>query len=317
MLTDQTEKFIIRDGDILTHSDQVVMKASPTVIEKSLDELSEDDQSLYTVAYEVFLIRVYHYDGEWHISTNRRLDAFESHWATGLSFGQYFSLLISRASKGTLTTEEFLCTLDPTVQYYFLVPTEGDNRIGAISTKEPDQFWLAETVNADMNTLPRNIWSFLPTTTHTRLRDFPNAIGVTRLNDDGAIVKYLYKDYLYRKELRNNEPDVYVRYIQLMKAGDLSGQQTFNRQHMYIKEFVAEFNKMIREIHRMYCQRYLRKEYVQLPLKIHQVLKRCLQDYKTHRGKTTPETIRNIVLYNDPKFIMDLLITFTQELMNE
>ncbi|NDG32425.1 hypothetical protein EB118_20415, partial [bacterium] len=48
------------------------------------------DKCSFYDSYEGALIRMFYYKNKWYLSTNRKLDAYRSKWASKESFGSYF-----------------------------------------------------------------------------------------------------------------------------------------------------------------------------------------------------------------------------------
>ena len=108
IITDKNNKKLV--GNFTVPLEYVLPKQS----EKFLAE--EKIPSIVFSAVEGTLIRVYHLDNKWFISTNSRLDAEISFWSGKLSFGKQFEDYI--VSIFGRSFEEFLNSLNISKKYF-------------------------------------------------------------------------------------------------------------------------------------------------------------------------------------------------------
>ena len=93
-------------------------------------------------SYEGSLIRMFHHRDKWYTSTNRKLDAFNSKWASKESFGAFFQKALENEYKDNeelrniipLSNSENIITnfekiLNKKKQYMFLLLHDDENRI--------------------------------------------------------------------------------------------------------------------------------------------------------------------------------------------
>ena len=91
---------------VVFNKDKIVLKAYPyhkEINQSDFSELEKDmegenfEKCTFYDALEGALIRMYYFNDKWYVSTNKKLDAFKSKWASTESFGASF--------KGALESE--------------------------------------------------------------------------------------------------------------------------------------------------------------------------------------------------------------------
>jgi hypothetical protein len=133
------------------------------------------------------ILRVYYSKDEWHISTNGRLDAFTSFWANPESFGKQFENLIFTLTREQLDFDEFCCGLDQEYNYFFLLPTFENNRLGAL--EDIMKFYLVGLEHTKDHTLlsGSSLPSYTRGFTNHQLWSYPSRITKEQAFREGAI----------------------------------------------------------------------------------------------------------------------------------
>lgn len=328
--TDQSSKLRIVRGVIETHDGKKIVGTFPDSIEK----VPINEQSLSSIkfpltafhSYEVAMIRVYFFNDEWHLSTSRKLDAFDSYWASSVSFGRQFELLIERISGiSELGLDTFLHSLDKNKKYIFLSPLQYDQRCGTTQPAPKDIFWLAgvQTGDGDIVIEPtedKNLWSILPKTvfeTSSELLDYFNNQPASNIELTGFMVcakdkfvRLVGEDYLYRFNLRNNEPDVRKRYLEIIASNNQPDNDIFYDQHKdTLQPFCKDLDALVVYAHSKYIERFIHKKYHILPKRIHVLLKACHGEYiKDRTTRITVDRIEAILIATfPPRFILNIL----------
>lgn len=317
-------------GLIFNHDEKKVVGNFPTPTELSLpsqvEEFNQTKLQYPIIAYgsiESTLIRVYHFDDEWHLSTSSKIDAYQSSWAEKDSFGIQFEQIVENIS-GT-PFDVFLNSLDPSIKYFFLLPTRGLNRLGKRPEEETNEIYLVGIELEDGTIkhgnkfdLERNLWSFLDEYTITSYEELLDLVCKQQKNiiiyDSDRLIKCISDEYKQRCELRNNEVDVQIRYIQLLQT-DPEKCKAFVK--LYPKEnFFSEIdhylNLIVVFIHKSYMKRYVKKEYVKIPKHYYQIMKTCHQQYLSSFEKTTFPKVWKIIMDQEPKNILSLIRNFPQ-----
>lgn len=348
-MTDRLKIMFSKDGTkkglICSHDDTLLVDTFPIPMEYALPSESESFQAtetIPTVVYEAIegtLIRVYQFEDQWHLSTSSRLDAYACSWSAPMTFGDQFEEYVSIISGVPL--DVFLCSLDPQLKYFFILPTEDTNRIG----KYPDPsevekiylvglqdqtnrlFW-GESLQA--LELDKNIWTFpdrvqidgsferllhLMQTSEKNYIFYESSEGIEGVEEILKIVKCCTDEYASRVHIRNNEADIILRYLQLQVGKDVDANLIHYFQCMYpeypfeqiIEEGIA---KATRHIHKKYISRFIRKEYVNVQKNYFEIMQLCHENFKRSKIKITASSVKEIILKQEPSKIISLIRNF-------
>lgn len=323
-------------GIILNHKEEHVMGAFPHprdyIFPMDMQKFSEDvainNDEVYPLkvfaAVEGTLIRVYYYDEQWNISTSSRIDAYTSFWSTRQSFGAQFEEFVCSIT-GT-PFEVFLCSLEKNKKYFFLLPTVGTNRLGKLFVEnEPKCIYLVGVEDEqqkliygeELDKSEHNLWMYLDEYNVESLEELQEIV----LNQDQNVIVYqrdkvfkcVSNAYKSRCDLRNNEPNIIYRYIELLKA---QSERLDEFKDMYPEvNFVGYVDKrlflMSKYIHSSYIARYIKKEYVLLPKIYFHIMKKCHQNFLENRERTTIERVQEMIMNQEPKVILSLIRNFS------
>lgn len=324
--TDGTVKGLIFD-----HNEHKVISNFPTPTEINLiAQLSELSEELKDVEYPITgysseegtLIRVYHFNDEWCISTSSKIDAYQSSWAEKDSFGLQFQKLIETVTGTPL--EVFLYSLDTSLKYFFILPTRGLNRLGRLPEEETNSLFLVgiETPDGVLKhgnefNLDKNLWSYLEEYTFDNISQIIDTVHNKQKNviiyKQDKLLKCVSDGYKRRCDLRNNEMNIYIRYLQLIKTDQQSCKE-FARMYPEVNFFTEveqRLNLIVKYIHESYMKRYIKREYVRVPKMYYQIMKTCHQEYMSSFEKTTLLKVWNVILSQEPKIILSLIRNFS------
>jgi hypothetical protein len=317
-LKDDTVKGIITD-----HNENKIIGNFSIPLEYVI---SKDTTETLNFPLEVFeaiegtLIRVFYYKENWNISTNSRIDAYVSYWSGRSSFGNQFEDYVVSITGTPL--DVFLMSLDTNKKYFFILPTTGINRIGKKFVQdEPKLIYLVgvEDENGNLqcgsslSTEEKNAWLYLNKYTLNNVSELVNLVENQKINviryENDKLYKYVSTEYDEYCKLRNNEPNIVYRYIELLKTDQENAKK--------LREFYPEFkfdmaiDKRIaiitNYIHSNYISRYVKKEYVLLPKIFFSVMKKCHQHYLDTRERITLEKVKKIIFEQDTKLIVTLI----------
>lgn len=335
-MTEQLKLYHAKDdtfkGIILNHKDEHVMKnfpipqdyIFPADIEQFVSNVGSDIYPLQVfAAVEGTLIRVYFYNNHWHISTSSRIDAYTSFWSIRQSFGSQFEEYVTEISGTPL--EVFLCSLDKDKKYFFLLPTTGTNRLGKLFVEdEVKKIYLVGYEDQNQNIIcgskldyEHNVWSYLDQYSVESLEQLQHVVHEQQQNVimyiKDKVVKCVSEEYKKRCDLRNNEPNIIYRYIELLKE-----------QSEYLEDFKQMYPEvnfsgyverrlflMSKYIHSNYIARYIKKEYVLLPKIYFHIMKKCHQFFLDTHEKTTLEKVQDMIMSQEPKIILSLIRNFS------
>ena len=274
-------------------------------IEKPISDLATfaaNHHGPFFVSYEVFAIKVsLNKNGSLSYSTKGKENAFESFWSEHRSFGNLFLDEWRAIGKH----EEFFAAIKPGLDYYFLVPLRKTNRVLLTPAEEekmaPVVFLSsvyehggeATLLTKEFHEKFQGPWSFLPEIDPSEYSaaKFPGSVGVSFMKLNGScpefpreggsprLIRFIQKVYLDYKALRDNAPDIYVRYGQLWKEHS-PGIEYFRAHY---REQLEKFDRSVNEIFEEYQTRYIAKEFrVVSPLR-HAVLKKIREIHLRNR----------------------------------
>lgn len=232
-------------------------------------------------SFEGTFIKVFYAKEKWYISTHRKLDAYKSKWGSSTSFGEQFE-------KGLpLPLSDFLSTLNTTYQYLFVVRSTRANRIVCKPPASSSSLIVhvgtfvdgCFKVDIDIG-IPRSTSlsfdTFEEVFKHIEHIDHMRVQGLIMYTGDQQ-VKLINTQYKKLSQLRNNEANMSMRYIQI--RNDVDTKQQFLK---LFPEFNAEANQIESIIHqlavtvyKMYVRRYIYKEFLPTTPTKHYLLKQC------------------------------------------
>ena len=294
---------------VVFKGDDLVMKGFPYTIEYTENENQTDinenivsvfDQCSFYEAYEGSLIRMFHYSDKWFLTTNRKLDAFRSKWASKESFGSFFkqaletefetnerlksAVSVDRENDDVI--ERFQSILDKSKQYMFLLLNNNDNRIVCSSPVRPTVFHVGTFINFELNT-EDDIYLNYPKKLefkninelykYTDTIDYRHLQGVIVFAPNNLQYKILNEEYYELYKIRGNEPSIKFRYLQVRM------NKKYNEGLKYLypeyKDAFAEYENYIYDIANSiigsYIDRFIKKNYVTVPLEEFQVVREC------------------------------------------
>ena len=322
-------------GIILDHQEKKIIGNFPIPNEyllpsqqNELTQTIEFPLTAYT-SIEGTLIRVFYFQDEWRLSTSSKLNAFDSTWASPVSFGEQFGSYVNRISGVPL--EVFLHSLDKSIKYFFILPTVGINRLGTLPNSDlsdSPRIYLVgvETLDGSLKygeainsaLVEHNLWSYLEQNTFTSMSELLHFVVDQNTNiiiykNDNSLTKIVSDYYKYRCDLRNNEIDLFLRYIQLLKdepkkCDELVDMYPEIDLHEEVDLILID---IVRYIHNAYIKRYIQREYVVIPKPYYEIMKQCHADYRTTFRKTTPNKIFDIILSQDATIILSLIRNFS------
>lgn len=278
-------------------------------------------------SYEVALLRVFFYADEWHISTSRKIDAFSSYWGSDKSFGRLFEEEVEMASDiREIGLDLFLQSLDKEIRYFFLLPLRGGQRCGAMRDAPQGTFWLAGIQQADSQNInlhpeiKENLWKTLPKVSVNSAAEFVKYISSNQNRDieltglmvcqEDKFTRFVTSDYYRRYTLRNNDSNVYKRWLEILKSEVEEDIVSFYNQHKTIlKPFLVKIDDLVSYLHSKYIERYVKKEYQIISKRFHVLIKTFHEEYiKSNFSRITQDRVRDILIYKFPaRFILNTL----------
>lgn len=308
------------------HQDNIVAMSLPYTDEYVLKEGVEIpalDIENYTVypSVEGTLMRVFHDHGKWYISTNRKLDAFKSYWSSHFSFGQLFvNNVLHLCKDGKIET--FFERLETSNVYFFLLKPTVESRIVChIDTNRPSLYYLGSlemskqaegcALAMDGNTIPEvnrmtplelsNVDDVLEFVRNVNVWEYQGVILFHRTKN--IQVKILNDYYKYLWSIRNNNPNLFLRYFEIRTNPKLL-EDFFKLYPKFVTvadRFEYQIFEVSKHLHQAYVDRYIRKQYVSLPKQEYVILKKAHDWHNVDRNYNRIYRTKMLQLLNDEK----------------
>ena len=296
---------------VVFKGDQVVMKGFPYTYElneeDNVPEIREkidmENCSFYD-SHEGSVIRMFYFNGKWYLSTNRKLDAFRSKWASKDSFGSFFKKalqyefennekLIEKIGEYNKETDiENVINifadkcLDQNKQYMFLLLNNKENRIVCNQSETPTIFHVGTFIDGNLS-MDENVGIQYPQRHYFKTIedllhyvynvDYKKLQGVIVFAPNNLQIKVFNKDYHYLYNVRGNEPSIKFRYLQVRTNIDFKESMYF----LY-PEYSGNFDKyenyifdIAGDITNSYIDRFIKKNYVTVPVEEFNVIRKC------------------------------------------
>lgn len=328
---------------ILDNTDTVICKSLPytTEIENLDDEqfnnLNLDDYDICP-SIEGSLIRLFYFNNQWIISTNRKIDAFSSYWSSRFSFGQLFMnhLLNIYPNQMNHVLEYFYSKLNTTDTYFFLIQSNYENRV-VCNVPEPKMYYVGKYVNNDYSVLNREPFDSegsIPqiqkiTTEIKSVQDLKDYImghvlpfdtqGLLLFNNStNEQIKIYHPEYRRYWRIRNNVPNLQLRYLQLRLAPETELSQFFTlypRFRPVADRIENDILEIARLIYHAYVNRFIRKQYVSIPREMYHILKMAHEWHISDRtnNKIYFHKIMTFVNEQEPGLLLGIIRKFLRQ----
>ena len=295
---------------VVFKGDELILKGFPYTYEYSehenleeIDEIVNFDNCSFYDSHEGAVIRLFNYGDKWFLSTNRKLDAFRSKWASKDSFGSFFkkalqrefrenNQLIEKVGKISEEDEENVIdiftekVLDKNKQYMFLLLNNNENRIVCDPPEIPTIFHVGTFIdgNLSMNEdvyipypVKHDFTSLEQLFTYVREIEYKKLQGIIVFAPNNLQFKIFNRDYQYLYNARGNEPSIKFRYLQVRMDKDLNEALRF----LY-PDFISNFEQyenhiydIADSINKAYIDRFIKKNYVTVPVEEFNVIRQC------------------------------------------
>jgi hypothetical protein len=195
-------------------------------------EFLENPNTVVFKSFESSLLRIW-YDSvseRWYMSTNRKIDAFNSKWAKPESYGQIFTKLLQEHNP-ELTLEQYYSGLNKNLVYLFAVLSTQENRIITTKANDECQFIGAFDVTNNFtfsfehpNVVFKNPDTVKGIDTIEKLSTRVNALDPSKQQglmliipgENVQCIKIVHPSYYRAFKIRNNTLSPLNRFIQLM-----------------------------------------------------------------------------------------------------
>lgn len=266
--------------------------------------LREEGLEEWDVYYsmEGCLLRIFWHKDRWFITTNKKLNAFKSRWASRKSFGDMFRDGLVHMNGNENVLETLLDQMDKSLVHLFLVRYNHENRVVCMAPRDMDgSVYFIGSWNNETKTLDRE-WRY-PIKVHqptlirevsTTLEDLVDQVNIQEYQ--GVILFHKKKNLqlkVYSREydklfrLRGNNPNIRFRYLEVRKDHDR--KQEFIRLYPLYEDLFLEYEHILYQLAKLiryyYIQRYIRNKYVTLPKEEYILMKKCHDWYLVNRAE--------------------------------
>jgi hypothetical protein len=306
--TNSSPKEIKEYRGIIKSGNKTVCKSFGFVEEYTNSELEKNgelktklDQILPSsncfLSEEGTLLRCYFHNNQWFLSTHKKIDAFNSMWGNcKKSFGELFIDALDCLDLQVEVNDEkfdvFCSMLDRSFVYTFLLGSTEENRIVCDGFNSPTIFFTGkfDTKNnfslSFINDTPFNSPEKLSFQNSKELLEYPVNFtknqGILIYNEEDSVcIKIVSDTYHFYSQIRGNEPNIRIRYLQL-----LNNPEDVTILRMMYPEFEHIFDecdkiltKIVNKLVRTFRERYIDGKYVFTNPIEHFILVRLLKIY--------------------------------------
>ena len=292
---------------IITSDGTIIMKNLPYTYEYTDRDIDIKEKLEYVLkdcrffdSHEGCLIRVFYFNSKWFMSTNRKLDASKSRWSSDKSFGKYFVEGLKKISTYKDDTndddilEKFYSTLNIEKKYEFLLKNSEENRIvcknpveepsiNHIGTYFNDVFLLDDVCNNIQHPKEYKFGDVETLINHVKNIDIFNNQGIICFGSNGYQYKILNSIYLDYFKVRNNEPNIMLRYLEIRTDKILCSSFFTLYSNIYYK--FENIEKIIYEIClkilNCYVNRFIKKTFSVVNQKEYKIVCKCHNWHKS------------------------------------
>lgn len=254
-------------------------------------------------------------DGEWLVTTHKKLKAFNSRWSSRFSFGEIFSksllnefyinksfntTMLERNSslkdiKDELELEKaiystFLSSLDKKGQHLFLIKNNYENYIVCDPPEYETAFYVGSFDQEHKLYFDNTIEISRPVKydfktideiiDHVKRVDIFKMQGVIIYMPNGTLCKIVNHEYRDWLAVRNNEPSIRMRYLSLRT--DTRNNELINKLSYLYPHFVSKFDHMeytitliVNNIYKAYIDRFIKNKHTVMPKEEFKIMKEC------------------------------------------
>jgi len=274
---------------------------------EKLGIIFDPEENTVTQAFEGTILRVFRgaKTGKWYVSTHKKIDGRNSRWS-GPSFGQIFDELW-----GSPTNYPYGDYLQKDSCYIFLV-SHPENKL-VCDTPESRLLLVGKFIPSVAESPREGILLTASSDDLNLIKPHPNVIVQTALNikgrDDlfnqvrsvnwkecsGLLVyhrkqktchKFIPSEYSIRREIRGNEPNFRLRYLQLSKSDSKDGTlktnefiELFPEKVEFFKEVENNCGLLIPYLEKFYINRYRNGDDSIIPKEEHFILEKTRRNY--------------------------------------
>jgi hypothetical protein len=215
------------------------------------------------------LVRLYHYNNDWHTATTRCIDAKISKWSGNKDFDTMFWEVFGR---------DLLSDFDKDYTYLFvllhrenrIVVRHNVNMLVFVSRINNNSF-QEEYVELGNNTYGIKTMKTMNQNEFQKLMNNPNVYdfkfkrGILlkvfdRATSSFTVSKYDFESYRMIKSIRGNVPEIRMRFLELLsKPESLQLLEKFYSEHTFMFTFIkASLLKLVKTVYKLYVDSHIK-----------------------------------------------------------
>ena len=275
--------------------------------------------SRFTHHVEGALIRVYWANNTWNVSTQKKINAFNSKWSGPESFGETWvkGLIQHKENNPEFLSDlpldnilnPFFKTLNKKHQYVFVVRHTAENRQVCKAPEKSTVFHIATfiddklNVDDDLGLKKPDIVQFEnmeELANFVESQNFADHSGLMAHHPNGNWYKIQSRKYREMLTVRGNEPSLRFRYLQLRLDCE-----KVNQLYNLFPEMSATFDNcedslydLAKYIHTAYMDRFIRRRYVTLEREFFSIVRLCHEWHKQDRQRNKVDLDKVIEVIN-------------------
>lgn len=292
---------------VIFNNDKLVYKGFPFTEELTVSDpklLKLDIQPLFKAwSYEGTLLKFIYHNERWFCSTHRKLNAFNSRWASRDSFGHIFEQSwLHYNPNGTFATD-FYNSLDKQRRYHFLLLSNKDTRIVVKPELVKEKCYLILVTDNDENPIwPLEKVANIPVTEFLQFDTINEVIDAVKscnpFEKQGIImyskdfsVQYRILNSQYRSYLNVRNNISCLKYCYALCRNDPEKKQMYLELYPDSVEIVrwyeARINIIAAELLNIYKRRYIMKQYIIQSPERHGILQTLHKKYLENKKRIT------------------------------
>ena len=290
---------------VILNGENIVMESFPYTVKYKHDDLDNIEKNIqsnfkkftFYDSHEGILIRMFYFDEQWILSTNLKINAFNSKWSSKESFGTSFKKALESEVQNNSSLrknipqndqsllERFQSTLDINKQYMFIVLNNEDNRIVSYVPNRPTLYHVGTIINSEIVMtedckIPypkkHNFINIDELINYVSKIDIYNIQGVVCLSQDKNY-KILNSKYIDLYDIRGNEPSIKFRYLQCRMDYNKTDKllQLYPNMNKVFNEIENILYSIAKVLYSNYVQRYIKKIFVTVSSHDFIILREC------------------------------------------
>jgi hypothetical protein len=259
-----------------------------------LNELT--DPFVPTIAYEGTIIRIFHTDGNWYVSTHKTIDGLSSRWGNStfgtslvsiwgeLNFDQYLNRTGTHTFLLSHPNNRIVCNTPPALRYVGTFANTIETKISydGFHTPHPNV----------LNSVPIEIQSIDDLVNYCKNIDPTVATGVLLTFLSGNFIKVVSTKYQDSRKLRGSSP-IHVRYIECSDEERKKMREMYKESTVTFDTLDKSLEHLIQYLEMCYNERYVKHKFLQLPPTDHYIVSRTNMQFDD--TLSVADNIRNTI----------------------